>query len=193
MENPIDNLINQLSRLPGIGEKTAQRLAYYIIELDEARVKDLTDSITKAKENSGFCSICNNITDKDPCSICSSDSRNKKLICVVEQPKDVMAIERGQKYNGLYHVLHGDIISSVDGDEKIKKLIERIRDNEVEEIILTFTPNASGQASIIYLSELLKPLGIKVTKIAYGLPYGSDMDFFDKDTINIAIANRTEI
>lgn len=193
MENPIGNLINQLSRLPGIGEKTAQRLAYYIIELDEARVKDLTDSITKAKENSGFCSICNNITDKDPCSICSSDSRNKKLICVVEQPKDVMAIERGHKYNGLYHVLHGDIISSIDGDEKIKKLIERIRDNEVEEIILTFTPNASGQASIIYLSELLKPLGIKVTKIAYGLPYGSDMDFFDKDTINIAIANRTEI
>lgn len=193
MENPIGNLINQLSRLPGIGEKTAQRLAYYIIELDEARVKDLTDSITKAKANSGFCSICNNITDKDPCEICSSDSRNKKLICVVEQPKDVMAIERGQKYKGLYHVLHGDIISSVDGDEKIKKLIERIRDNEVEEIILTFTPNASGQASIIYLSELLKPLGIKVTKIAYGLPYGSDMDFFDKDTINIAIANRTEI
>lgn len=193
MENPIGNLINQLSRLPGIGEKTAQRLAYYIIELDESRVKDLTDSITRAKENSGFCSICNNITDKDPCSICSSDSRNKKLICVVEQPKDVMAIERGQKYKGLYHVLHGDIISSIDGDEKIKKLIERIRDNEVEEIILTFTPNASGQASIIYLSELLKPLGIKVTKIAYGLPYGSDMDFFDKDTINIAIANRTEI
>lgn len=193
MENPIGNLINQLSRLPGIGEKTAQRLAYYIIELDESRVKDLTDSITSAKENSGFCSVCNNITDKDPCSICSSDSRNKKLICVVEQPKDVMAIERGQKYNGLYHVLHGDIISSIDGDEKIKKLIERIRDNEVEEIILTFTPNASGQASIIYLSELLKPLGIKVTKIAYGLPYGSDMDFFDKDTINIAIANRTEI
>ncbi|WP_054252287.1 recombination mediator RecR [Neofamilia massiliensis] len=193
MENPIGNLINQLSRLPGIGEKTAQRLAYYIIELDEARVKDLTDSITRAKENSGFCSICNNITDKDPCEICSNDSRNKKLICVVEQPKDVMAIERGKKYKGLYHVLHGDIISSVDGDEKIKKLIERIRDNEVEEIILTFTPNASGQASIIYLSELLKPLGIKVTKIAYGLPYGSDMDFFDKDTINIAIANRTEI
>lgn len=193
MENPIGNLINQLSRLPGIGEKTAQRLAYYIIELDEARVKDLTDSITRAKENSGFCSICNNITDKDPCEICSNDSRDKKLICVVEQPKDVMAIERGKKYKGLYHVLHGDIISSVDGDEKIKKLIERIRDNEVEEIILTFTPNASGQASIIYLSELLKPLGIKVTKIAYGLPYGSDMDFFDKDTINIAIANRTEI
>lgn len=193
MENPIDNLINQLSRLPGIGEKTAQRLAYHIIELDQERVNKLTDSIIKAKSLSSFCSVCNNITDTDPCSICSSDIRNKNIICVVEQPKDVMAIEKAGKYNGLYHVLHGDIISSQDGDVKIKKLIERIRDNEVNEIILTFTPNASGQASIIYLSELLKPLGIKVTKIAYGLPYGSDMDFFDKETINIAIANRTEI
>lgn len=193
MESPIDNLINQLSRLPGIGRKTAQRLAYHIIDLDENRVIQLTEAITRAKQNSGLCSICNNVTDTDPCEICKDKSRNSKLICVVEYPKDVLSIEKAERYDGLYHVLHGDIVSASDGDVKIKNLLERIRDNEVSEIILAFNPNASGQASIIYLSELLKPLGIKVTKIAYGLPYGGDMDFFDKETINIAISNRTEI
>lgn len=193
MSKPIDNLTNQLSRLPGIGDKTAQRLAYYIIDLDDSRVQQLTNAILEAKASTGLCSICNNVTDQNPCAICSNDHRNKKIICVVEHPKDVLALEKADKYNGVYHVLHGDIISSSDSDIKIKKLLERIRDNDVEEVILTFTPNASGQASTIYLSELLKPLGIKVTKIAYGLPYGSDMDFFDKETINIAIANRTEI
>lgn len=193
MESPIDNLINQLSRLPGIGRKTAQRLAYHIIDLEENRVLQLTEAITRAKENSGLCSICNNVTDTDPCEICKDKTRNSKLICVVEYPKDVLSIEKAEKYDGFYHVLHGDIVSASDGDEKIKNLLERIRDNEVSEIILAFNPNASGQASIIYLSELLKPLGIKVTKIAYGLPYGGDMDFFDKETINIAISNRTEI
>ncbi len=193
MESPIDNLINQLSRLPGIGRKTAQRLAYHIIDLEENRVLQLTEAITRAKENSGLCSICNNVTDTDPCEICKDKSRNSKLICVVEYPKDVLSIEKAEKYDGFYHVLHGDIVSASDGDVKIKNLLERIRDNEVSEIILAFNPNASGQASIIYLSELLKPLGIKVTKIAYGLPYGGDMDFFDKETINIAISNRTEI
>ncbi|NLD17100.1 MAG: recombination protein RecR [Tissierellia bacterium] len=193
MDSPIDNLINQLSRLPGIGKKTAQRLAYHIIDLDSNRVIQLTDAITKAKENSGLCSICNNVTDTDPCEICKAEDRNHRVICVVEYPKDVLSIEKAERYDGLYHVLHGDIVSASDGDVKIKNLLERIRDNDVNEIILAFNPNASGQASIIYLSELLKPLGIKVTKIAYGLPYGSDMDFFDKETINIAIANRTEI
>lgn len=193
MESPIDNLINQLSRLPGIGRKTAQRLAYHIIDLEENRVLQLTEAITRAKENSGLCSICNNVTDTDPCEICKDKTRNSKLICVVEYPKDVLSIEKAEKYDGFYHVLHGDIVSASDGDVKIKNLLERIRDNEVSEIILAFNPNASGQASIIYLSELLKPLGIKVTKIAYGLPYGGDMDYFDKETINIAISNRTEI
>lgn len=193
MDNPIDNLINQLSRLPGIGDKTAQRLAYYIIDLDIDRVEQLTNSILNAKNNSGLCSICNNITDTNPCEICQDYERDKKLICVVEYPKDVLSIEKAERYRGVYHVLHGDIISSPDGDVKVKNLLERIRDDEVSEIILAFSPNTSGEASIIYLSELLKPLGIKITKIAYGLPYGSDMDFFDKETINIAIANRTEI
>lgn len=193
MDSPIDNLINQLSRLPGIGGKTAQRLAYYIIELDTQRVEQLTDSILKAKSNMCLCSKCNNVTDIDPCEICSDEDRDEKLICVVEHPKDVLSIEKAEKYRGLYHVLHGDIVSASDGDVKVKELLERIKENNANEIILAFSPNTSGQASIIYLSELLKPLGIKVTKIAYGLPYGSDMDFFDKETINIAIANRTEI
>lgn len=193
MDNPIDNLINQLSRLPGIGNKTAQRLAYHIIDLDESRVDQLAEAITNAKNSAGICSICNNVTDRDPCEICDDNKRDRGIICVVEYPKDVLSIEKADKYNGLYHVLHGDIVSASDGDLKIKKLLERIKNNEVKEVILAFNPNASGQASIIYLSELLRSFDIKITKIAYGLPYGSDMDFFDKETINIAIANRTQI
>lgn len=193
MDSPIDNLINQLSRLPGIGGKTAQRLAYHIIDLDNDRVEQLTNSIINAKNNSGQCKICNNITDSNPCEICRDEQRDRQVICVVEYPKDVLSIEKAEKYRGLYHVLHGDIVSATDGDVKVKNLLNRIKENNANEIILAFSPNTSGQASIIYLSEILKPLGIKVTKIAYGLPYGSDMDFFDKETINIAIANRTEI
>ncbi len=193
MNNPIENLINQLSRLPGIGNKSAQRLAYYIIDLDEKRVNELADSIKKAKNSSRLCSICNNITDVDPCVICSNSYRDSKTICVVENPKDVISIEKGEKYTGLYHVLHGDIISAEDGELKIKALLERIRDNDVNEVILALSPNISGEASLLYLSQLLKPLGINVTRIAYGLPYGGDMDFFDGETINFAIANRREV
>lgn len=193
MDSPIDNLINQLSRLPGIGKKTAQRLAYHIIDLSDERVEQLTEAISTAKANSGLCSICNNVTDTDPCEICSDEKRDKQVICVVEFPKDVLSIEKAETYNGVYHVLHGDIVSSSDGDLKIKSLLERIKKDDISEVILAFTPSTSGQASILYLSELLKPLDIKVTKIAYGLPYGGDMDFFDKETINIAIENRTEI
>lgn len=193
MNNPIENLINQLSRLPGIGSKSAQRLAYYIIDLDEVRVNELADSIKNAKNSSRLCSICNNITDVDPCVICNNDHRDDKTICVVENPKDVISIEKAGKYRGVYHVLHGDIISSEDGELKITGLLERIRDNEVKEVILALNPNISGEASLLYLSQILKPLGINVTRIAYGLPYGGDMDFFDGETINFAIANRREV
>ncbi len=193
MDNPIDNLINQLSRLPGIGNKTARRLAYYIINLDKSRVDQLTNAITSAKENSSLCEVCNNVTDMNPCAICSDEDRDKRTICVVELPKDVNSIEQAEKYRGLYHVLHGDIVSTPDGDKKVDDLLARIKKDNVSEVILAFSPNASGQASIMYLSQVLKDLNIKITKIAYGLPYGSDMDFFDKETINIAIANRTEI
>lgn len=193
MNNPIENLINQLSRLPGIGSKSAQRLAYYIIDLDEVRVNELADSIKNAKNSSRLCSICNNITDVDPCVICNNDHRDDKTICVVENPKDVISIEKAGKYRGVYHVLHGDIISSEDGELKITGLLERIRDNEVKEVILALNPNISGETSLLYLSQILKPLGINVTRIAYGLPYGGDMDFFDGETINFAIANRREV
>lgn len=193
MNNPIENLINQLSRLPGIGSKSAQRLAYYIIDLDEVRVNELADSIKNAKNSSRLCSICNNITDVDPCVICNNDHRDDKTICVVENPKDVISIEKAGKYRGVYHVLHGDIISSEDGELKITGLLERIRDNEVKEVILALNPNISGEASLLYLSQILKPLGINVTRIAYGLPYGGDMDYFDGETINFAIANRREV
>ena len=193
MNNPIENLINQLSRLPGIGSKSAQRLAYYIIDLDEVRVNELADSIKNAKNSSRLCSICNNITDVDPCVICNNDHRDDKTICVVENPKDVISIEKAGKYRGVCHVLHGDIISSEDGELKITGLLERIRDNEVKEVILALNPNISGEASLLYLSQILKPLGINVTRIAYGLPYGGDMDYFDGETINFAIANRREV
>ncbi len=193
MDNPIENLVNELNRLPGIGDKTARRLAYYIINMDPNRVNGLVNAISNAKSNSKLCSICNNITDSDPCEICSSSLREKDIICVVENPKDVLSIEKAGRYNGVYHVLHGDIINSPDGDQKIKKLIERIRDENISEVILAFNPSISGEASITYISELLKPSGIKVSKIAYGLPFGSDMDFYDDQTINIAILNRTEV
>lgn len=193
MDNPIENLVNELNRLPGIGDKTARRLAYYIINMDPSRVNGLVNAISNAKSNSKLCSICNNITDSDPCEICSSSLREKDIICVVENPKDVLSIEKAGRYNGVYHVLHGDIINSPDGDQKIKKLIERIRDENISEVILAFNPSISGEASITYISELLKPSGIKVSKIAYGLPFGSDMDFYDDQTINIAILNRTEV
>lgn len=193
MANHIDNLINQLSRLPGIGSKTAERLAYFIVNLDDERVSQLADSIVDAKKNTKLCSICNNITDEDPCRICSDENRDNHIICVVEYPKDVLSIEKADKYNGLYYVMHGDIVSSKDADVKVKGLLERIKKDDVREIILAFSPNVSGEASIIYLSELLKPLGIKTTRIAYGIPYGGNMDYFDKETINIALENRTEI
>lgn len=193
MNKSIDKLINQLSRLPGIGDKTAQRLAYYIIDLDSDRVRALSESIIDAKEKSKFCSICNNITDKDPCEICDDDTRERSIICVVEYPKDVISIEKAGKYRGLYHVLHGNILSSDDGDVRLAQLIARIRDNDIKEVIIAFNPSVKSEASVVYLSKLLKPFGIKVTKIGYGIPVGGDMDFFDSDTINIALENRREL
>lgn len=193
MNKSIDRLINQLSRLPGIGEKTAQRLAYYIIDLDFERVRDIADSIINAKKNSRFCSICNNITDKDPCEICESENRDRTTICVVEYPKDVLSIENAGKYKGLYHVLHGNILSTEDGDIRLAQLIQRIKDNDIKEVIIAFNPSIKSEASVIYLSKLLKPFGIKVTKIGYGIPVGGDMDFFDSDTINMALENRKEL
>ncbi len=189
--SPINNLVNELSKLPGIGKKTAQRLAYFIIEMDEKDVKSLSHALVHAKENTHLCSVCFNLTDTDPCEICSNGNRDHSLICVVDTPKEVMAMEKAGRYNGVYHVLHGSISNS-DTAAKIQDMLRRIRDDNVKEVILALNPSVDGETTALYISQFLKPLDIKVTRIAYGLPYGGEMDYFDDDTINMAIENRIE-
>lgn len=191
--NPIDNLTNQLSRLPGIGQRTAERLVYYLIDLEDERVDKLIGALNDLKTKVTHCSVCNNFTSEDPCAICSDVNRDKSTIAVVEYPKDVQTIEKANMYKGGFHVLHGDIISSQDGNLKVSKLLERIKNEDIKEIILALSSDSKGEASIIYMAQILEPLGIKVSRIGYGLPYGSNMDFFDSETINIAIDNRTEV
>ncbi len=188
-------LIGELSKLPGIGPKTAQRLAFYILGLSPGRVKELANSIIDAKENMAYCSHCNNLTENDPCQICNSTERDRRIICVVESPKDVIAMEKTGEYNGLYHILHGSI-SPMDGigpdDIKINNLLPRLKD-EVEEVILATDPNTEGDATAMYLARLLKPLGVKVTRIAHGLPVGSDLEYADEVTLSRALEGRREM
>ena len=189
--SPINNLANQLSKLPGIGKKTAQRLTYHIIEMDEKDVRELSESIMEAKENTRFCSQCYNLTDTDPCEICPNMNRDHSIICVVDNPKEVIAMEKAGRYNGLYHVLHGTV-SSYNPNLRIKEMLERLEGDEVKEVILAMSPSVEGETTALYISQYLKREGIKVTRIAYGLPYGGEMDYFDDDTINMAIENRIE-
>ncbi len=193
---PIGNLIEQLSKLPGIGKKTAQRLAFYILEMEDIEVEKLSQSIINAKEKIRLCSICCNLTDDDPCHICRDETRDQSTICVVEGPKDIIAMEKAKEYKGKYHVLHG-VISPMDNvgpkDIKVKELLDRLKDGAVEEIILATNPTVEGEATAIYLSKLIKPLGIKVTRIAHGIPVGGDLDYFDEVTISKAMENRREI
>ena len=193
---PIGNLIEQLSKLPGIGKKTAQRLAFYILEMEDIEVEKLSQSIINAKEKIRLCSICCNLTDDDPCHICRDETRDQSTICVVEGPKDIIAMEKAKEYKGKYHVLHG-VISPMDNvgpkDIKVKELLDRLKDGAVEEIILATNPTVEGEATAIYLSKLIKPLGIIVTRIAHGIPVGGDLDYFDEVTISKAMENRREI
>lgn len=193
---PIANLIEQLSKLPGIGRKTAQRLAFYILEMEEIEAEKLSKSITNAKEKIRLCSVCCNLTDEDPCHLCQNDLRDKSIICVVEGAKDIMAMERSKEYKGQYHVLHG-VISPMDNvgpnDIRVKELLNRLSDGVVEEIIIATNPTVEGEATAIYLSRLIKPLGIKVTRIAHGIPVGGDLEYFDEVTISKAMENRREI
>ncbi len=193
---PIGNLIEQLSKLPGIGKKTAQRLAFYILEMEDMEVEKLSNSIINAKEKIRLCSICCNLTDDDPCYICKDTTRDKSTICVVEGPKDIIAMEKSKEYKGEYHVLHG-VISPMDNvgpkDIKVKELLDRLTDGVVQEIILATNPTVEGEATAIYLSKLIKPLGIKVTRIAHGIPVGGDLEYFDEVTISKAMENRREI
>lgn len=177
-------------------KKTAQRLAYYILDLDEINVKKLSDSIINAKLNTKRCSICCNFTDGDPCSICSDLNRDSSTICIVEYPKDVLAMERTGAYHGLYHVLHGTIkpLRGVSPDDlTISELIKRLSNPEIKEVIVATNPTTDGDTTAMYLKRLLSPLGIKTTRIAYGIPVGGDLQYYDEVTISTALNNRQEI
>ncbi len=197
----VERLVNHLSQLPGIGRKTAQRLALHILRLPRADVEALSAALTDVKEKVRYCSICCNITEDDPCIICSSPKRDRSLICVVEEPSDVLALEKTNEYKGLYHVLGGSL-SPLDGigpeDLKIRELLGRIsaapqQADGVHEVILAMNPNVEGEATTIYLTRLLKPLGVKVSRIARGLPIGGDLEFADEATLARALEDRTEL
>jgi len=193
---PVTRLIDELKRLPGVGNKSAQRLAFYLLRIEKADAQKLVDAILEVKEKIGFCSTCNNITDVDPCRYCSSPSRDPRQILVIEEPYNLVTVERTREYRGLYHVLHGALspIRGIGPDElRIKSLLERLKSGDVEEVILATNPNTEGEATANYLSKLLKPLQIKVTRIAMGVPVGSDLEYADEVTMHKALANRHEI
>lgn len=194
---PLGRLINELSKLPGIGGKTAQRLAFHILSLPDKEAEALAHAITEAKQNMRYCSVCGNLTDQDPCAICSDHSRRRDVICVVESPRDVMAMERIKEFDGQYHVLHG-AISPMDGigpeDINLKQLIVRLQQNpEVRELILATNPNIEGEATAMYIARLIKPSGIKVTRIANGIPVGGDLEYADEVTLLKAMEGRREL
>lgn len=193
---PISNLIDQLSKLPGIGRKTAQRLAFHILEMNDTEVQKLSSSIVEAKEKIGFCEVCGNLTDRPVCTICSASGRDKSTICVVEGPRDIVAMEKTREYKGLYHVLHGTI-SPMENigpqDIRIKELLNRLGDDTVKEVIIATNPTVEGEATALYISKLIKPLGVKVTRIAHGIPMGGDLDYFDEITVAKSIEHRREL
>ena len=191
----IEKLIESFEKLPSIGHKTAQRLAFYMLDLSKEEIKEFTDSIINAKNNLKFCSKCFNISDTDPCNICSNPKRDESVICVVEEVRDVLAMERTHEYNGVYHVLHGSIspMNGVGPDNiKIKELLARLMDGKVKEIILATNPRVEGEATAMYISKLVKPLGIKVTRIARGIPIGGDLEYTDEITLLQALEGRME-
>jgi recombination protein RecR len=192
----VEQLAEQFSRLPGIGRKTAHRLALYILKMSRDEVVTLAKALVNVKDKVKYCSVCSNITESDPCSICSNTKREQLSICVVEEPHDVIAIEKTHEYKGLYHVL-GGALSPLDGigpdDLKIKELIQRLSQAAIEEVILALNPNVEGEATTLYLSRLLKPLGMKITRIARGLPVGSDLEFADEATLARALEGRIAV
>lgn len=182
--------------MPGIGHKSAVRMAYYILSLSDSEVDGVITAISDAKEKIRYCSVCQNMTESDPCEICSNTKRNHSVICVVEQPKDVIALEKTREYYGVYHVLHG-AISPMDGitpdDLKIKELLSRVAQGGVDEVIMANSPSIEGEATAMYISKLIRPFGVKVTRIAYGLPVGGDLEYADQITLVKAIEGRHEI
>ena len=198
---PVTKLIDEFKRLPGIGHKTAQRLAFHVLRMTEADVERFASAMQEVKRRIVFCTVCNNLTDVDPCRFCSSTSRDRSIICVVEEPFNLVAVEKTRSYHGLYHVLHGSLspIRGTGPDElRLQNLLPRLRPEnndgvEVREVILATNPNTEGEATASYISRLLKPLGVRVTRIAMGMPVGSDLEYVDEVTMDKALANRHEI
>lgn len=193
---PLVELAEQFAKLPGIGMKTAQRLAYFVMSMTEIEAREFANAIVKAHSTVHCCSICQNLTDKDICPVCEDIRREQDIICVVESPKDVSAFERTREYKGVYHVLHG-LISPIDNitpDKlRIKELLKRVNDQKISEVIMATNPTAEGEATAMYISRLLKPLGIKVTRLAFGLPIGGILEYADEVTLYKALENRNEI
>lgn len=193
---PVARLIEEFEKMPGIGHKTAQRLAFHVLDMSPSAVENMINAIAAAKKNITYCSVCQNLTDVNPCKVCANSKRDESTICVVENPRDVIAMEKTREYKGLYHVLHG-AISPMAGigpeDIKIKELLNRIKNSEVKEVIMATDPNIEGEATAMYISKLLKPMGIKVTRIAHGIPIGGDLEYADEVTLTKAIEGRREI
>ena len=198
---PVTKLIDEFKRLPGVGQKSAQRLAFHVLRMTEADVERFVAALEEVKRKIVYCTVCNNLTDVDPCRFCSSTSRDRSMICVVEEPYNLVAVEKTRSYQGLYHVLHGSL-SPIRGlgpdDLHLANLLPRLRPEnndgvEVREVILATNPNTEGEATASYISRLLKPLGVRVTRIAMGMPVGSDLEYVDEVTMDKALANRHEI
>jgi len=193
---PVSRLIEEFHKLPGIGPKSAQRLTYHLVRMPEEEARALAEAILAVKEKIVLCSTCQNITDSDPCLICQGEGRDRTKICIVEEPLDILPLERTREYKGLYHVLHG-VISPMDGigpdDLKIKELLARLQGSVVEEVILATNPSLEGEATAMYLHRLIGPLGIRVTRLARGLPFGADLEYADEATLTKALQGRQEL
>lgn len=192
----LENLIDKFASLPGVGKKSAQRLAFHMLSLSNQEAEAFADAITYAKHSVRFCKVCQNFTEDDICGICASDRRDHSVICVVSEPRDVLSIERGHEYNGTYHVLHGALSPMLHigpEDIKIKELLNRVAEGDVEEVIMATNPDTEGEATALYISRLLKPFNIKVSRLAYGIPVGSNLEFADDATLNRALEGRTKM
>lgn len=193
---PVTRLIEEFHKLPGVGPKSAQRLTYHLLRIPRDDALALAAAITELKERTVLCSICQNVTEQDPCAICRDESRDRAVICVVEEPLDILAVERTRGFHGLYHVLHG-VISPMDGigpeDLKVNELLARLRGGSVTEVIMATNPNLEGEATSMYVSRLLTPLGVRVTRLARGLPMGSDLEYADDVTLARALEHRQDV
>ncbi len=193
---PLARLVEQFERLPGIGNKTAQRLAYFVLNMPKTQADEFAKAITDAHEKVKYCTVCCNFTDSELCPVCRNEARDKSQICVVETPRDAIALENTHEYNGTYHILHGAIspLNGVSPDQlKIKELLSRLTDDTVKEVIMATNPTVEGEATAMYISKLLKPMGIKVTRLAYGIPVGGDLEYTDEVTLARALEGRSEI